>query len=403
MEDPAARLGYMITKTLRPEPIPFDGKVIILGSPQVYEILFGMDPDFRELFKVKAEFDITMDRNEDNIGLYASFVCGLCQREGLLHLGPSALAAIIEHSSRIANDQHKLSTQFALVADIIREANFYAVREGSEALEGRHIQMAVDEKVYRSNMIQKKIEEMIGQGTILIDVAGKKVGQANGLAVLATGDYAFGRPSRITATVGVGREGIIDIERESELSGTVHTKGVMIISGFLHARYAVDVPLSLSARLVFEQSYSGVEGDSASSTELYALLSALSGVPVRQNIAVTGSVNQWGEVQAIGGVNQKIEGYYEICKVIGLTGEQGCMIPESNVRNLMLKEELVEAIRAGKFHIWPIKTIDQGIEVLTGRDAGQRMEDGSYPGGTINALVQERMMNMAEAIKEYNP
>lgn len=403
MEDPATRLGYLVTKTLRPEPIPFTGKIIIVGTPQVYGILFGLDPDFRELFKVKADFDVTMERTKENIDLFTSFVCALCRKEGLLHLTPSALAAAIEHSSRQADDQNKLSTQFALIADLIREANFYAVQEGAEALEGRHVRWAVEEKVYRSNMIQKKIEEMIGRGTILIDVAGKKVGQANGLAVLATGDYAFGRPSRITATVGVGREGIIDIERQAQLSGTSHTKGVLIVSGFLNARYAVDVPLSLSARLVFEQSYSGVDGDSASSTELYALLSALSEVPLRQDIAVTGSVNQWGEVQAIGGVNQKVEGYYEVCKTIGLTGEQGCMIPESNVRNLMLKEEVVEAVRQGIFHIWAVRTIDEGIEVLTGQEAGRRREDGTYPEGTINALVQKRLLSMAETIKEYHP
>jgi predicted ATP-dependent protease len=252
-------------------------------------------------------------------------------------------------------------------------------------------------------MIQEKIVEMIHDGTLLIDVAGSKVGQVNGLAVLSTGDYSFGRPSRITATVGVGREGIIDIERQAQLSGTSHTKGVLIVSGLINSRYAIDAPLSLSARLVFEQSYSGVDGDSASSTELYALLSALSEVPVKQYIAVTGSVNQRGEVQAIGGVNEKVEGYFEVCKLVGLTGEQGVMIPKSNVRNLMLKEEVVEAIREGRFHIWPVATIDEGIEVLTGVEAGVRNEDGSYPPGTINAMVQERLLRMAERIKEYHP
>ena len=403
MEDPLARMGYMVTKTLRPEPIPFEGKVIILGSPQVYQILHGLDPDFRDLFKVKAEFDTTMERTDENLGLFASFVCGLCRREDLLDLEPSALAALVEHSSRIAGDQGKLTTQFAQVADVVREANHYAAEDGSNVLDGAHIRRAIEEKVYRSNMIQEKIVEMIGDGTLLIDVAGTKAGQVNGLAVLSTGDYAFGRPSRITATVGVGREGIIDIERQAQLSGTSHTKGVLIISGLLNARYAVDVPLSLSARLVFEQSYSGVDGDSASSTELYALLSALSEVPIKQYISVTGSVNQWGEVQAIGGVNEKVEGYFEVCKIIGLTGEQGVMIPRSNVRNLMLREEVVEAIREGQFHIWPVATIDEGIEVLTGVEAGVRNDDGRYPEGTINHLVQERLLRMAEAIKEYHP
>ena len=403
MEDPVARMGYMVTKTLRPEPIPFDGKVIIIGSPQVYQILYTMDPDFRELFKVKAEFETTMERTKENLDLFASFVCALCRRENLHDLDSSALAALVEHSSRIAGDQNKLTTQFAKVADVIREANYYADLDGVKVLNGGHIRRAIEERVYRSNMIQEKIVEMIHDGTLLIDVAGSKVGQVNGLAVLSTGDYSFGRPSRITATVGVGREGIIDIERQAQLSGTSHTKGVLIVSGLINSRYAIDAPLSLSARLVFEQSYSGVDGDSASSTELYALLSALSEVPVKQYIAVTGSVNQRGEVQAIGGVNEKVEGYFEVCKLVGLTGEQGVMIPKSNVRNLMLKEEVVEAIREGRFHIWPVATIDEGIEVLTGVEAGVRNEDGSYPPGTINAMVQERLLRMAERIKEYHP
>jgi len=252
-------------------------------------------------------------------------------------------------------------------------------------------------------MIQKKIEESVTKGQYLIDITGAKVGQINGLAVFSVGDYAFGRPSRITATVGIGREGIVDIERLSQMGGATHTKGVLILSGFLHERYARTVPLSLSARLVFEQSYSGVDGDSASSTELYAILSALSGVPIRQNIAVTGSVNQKGEVQAIGGVNQKFEGYYEKCKALGLTGEHGCMIPFSNVQNLMLKEEVVKAIKEGKFHIWPVKTIDEGIEVLTSRPAGAMKEDGTFEEGSINDLVQKRLQAMAEAVKAFHP
>jgi predicted ATP-dependent protease len=321
----------------------------------------------------------------------------------LLHLDATALAAVIEHSSRLADDQEKLSTEFALIADIIREASFYAKEDGSPIITRDHIRKQLEEKEYRSNMIQKKIEELIARGTFIIDVAGRKIGQVNGLAVLEIGDYAFGRPTRITASVGVGREGVIDLERLAQLGGATHTKGVLIISGFLNDRYALDAPLSLSARLVFEQSYSGVDGDSASSTELYALLSELAEVPIRQNIAVTGSVSQKGEVQAIGGVNQKIEGYYEVCKAIGLTGEQGCMIPLSNVRNLALKEEVVNAIRDGQFHVWPVRTIDEGIEVLTGVAAGERQEDGTYDRGTINDRVQQRLAAMAVAVKEYHP
>ncbi|MDW5564184.1 MAG: ATP-binding protein [Methanomassiliicoccus sp.] len=403
LEDPVARLGYIITKTLRPEPIPFTAKVVLIGNPQTYGILFALDPDFKKLFKVKAEFDTTMDRTPENVERYTKFVCGLVQREGLLHLDPTALAAVVEQSSRLADDQRKLSTEFAMIADMIREASFYAQEEGVDHITRDHIRKQVEEKDYRSNMIQGKIQEMIAEGTILIDVDGKRSGQLNGLAVLGVGDFAFGRPSRITASVGVGREGIIDIERLASMGGATHTKGVLIISGLLHDRYAIDAPLSLSARVVFEQSYSGVDGDSASSTELYALLSELSGVPIRQNIAVTGSVNQKGEVQAIGGVNYKIEGFFETCKLVGLTGEQGCMIPRSNVHNLMLKEEVVQAIKEGKFHIWPVSTIDEGIEVLTGVPAGRRNEDGTYPAGTINALAQRRLYEMAQAVKEFHP
>lgn len=403
LEDAVSRVGYMVTKTLRPEPIPFDAKIVLIGNPQVYSILYSLDNDFKELFKVKADFDTSMDRTPENIESYAAFVCALVEKEDLLHLDPTALAALIEHSSRMAEDQGKLSTQFANVADIIREASFYAREEGSPNITKKHILMQLEEKNYRSNMIQKKLEELVAKGIYLIDIEGSKVGQVNGLAVLGVGDFAFGRPSRITASVGVGREGIVDIERQAQMGGATHTKGVLILNGFLNERYAREFPLSLSARLVFEQSYSGVDGDSASSTELYALLSALSRVPIRQNVAVTGSVNQKGEVQAIGGVNEKVEGYYETCKAIGLTGEQGCMIPRSNVQNLMLKEEVVEAIKEGKFHIWPVATIDEGIEVLTGVRAGHLQEDGTYEEGTINDLVSKRLKEMAEAVKTYRP
>jgi len=401
IEDPTESMGLMITRSLRPEPIPFNAKVIIVGDPQVYQILYTRDMEFKELFKVKADFDTTMDRNEDNVKKYAAFMCTLCNKEELLHLDPSGISAVVEYSSRLAADQEKLSTQFAEVADIIREASFYAKAQGSEYTTKKHINMALEERVYRSNLIEKKIDEMIERGTILIDTDGERVGQVNGLAVLSLGDYGFGKPNRITASIGVGKEGIIDIEREAQMGGPTHTKGVLILSGYMNGKYARKKPLSLTARLVFEQSYSGVDGDSASSTELYAMLSALSGAPIRQYIAVTGSVNQKGDVQAIGGVNQKIEGFYEVCKVKGLNGNQGVMIPHSNAKNLMLKEEVVEAIRDGKFHIWPVETIDEGIEVLTGMKAGQRKPDGTYDDDTINHFVQRRLDEMAELIKEF--
>ncbi len=401
IEESTARLGFMLTGTLNPEPIPFKCKVIIVGDPQVYQILFTRDREFKELFKVKADFDITMEKNEENIHQYAQFICTLCHKESLLHLESEGIAAIIEYSSRLAADQSKLSTEFASVSDIIREANFYANEEKAKLIGRYHINKALEERIYRSNLIEKKIEEMIEKNVIMIDTIGEKVGQVNGLAVLGLGDYGFGKPSRITASVGVGREGIIDIERESQMGGQTHTKGVLILSGYLNGKYAKEKPLSLTARLAFEQSYSGVDGDSASSTELYAMLSALSGKPIRQYIAVTGSVNQKGEIQAIGGVNEKVEGFYEVCKAKGLTGKEGCMIPQSNVRNLMLKEEVIEAIKEGRFHIWPVTTIDEGIEVLTGVKAGNIQPNGSYPKGTIHKLVQDRLDNMAELIKEF--
>jgi len=401
IEEITERLGFLTTKILRPEPLPFHMKVILIGNPQLYYVLYRLDRDFKELFKVKADFDTTMDRNEENVGNYASFICTICRKESLKHLDPTGIAAIVEYSSRLAADQKKLSTRFAEVADIIREASFYTEEEGAKYISKRYVDRALEERVYRSNLMQTKIEEMISRGILLIDTEGEKVGQVNGLAVLALGDYGFGKPNRMTATVGVGREGIIDIEREAKTGGPIHTKGVMILSGYLNGRYAHEKPLSLSSRLVFEQSYSGVEGDSASSAELYAILSALSGKPIKQYLAVTGSVNQKGEVQAIGGVNEKIEGFYEVCKAKGLNGKQGVVIPASNVENLMLKEEVVETIRSGTFHVYPVRTIDEGIEILTGVKAGERRVDGTYEEGTINHFVQKRLMEMAERIKEY--
>jgi predicted ATP-dependent protease len=316
-------------------------------------------------------------------------------------LDSGGLAKLIEYSSRIVEDQYKLSTQFSAIADIIREANYYAEQDNSEFITAVHINKAIEERIYRSKLIQEKIQEMIARGFFLIDTKEAKVGQVNGLSVMGLGDFAFGTPSRVTASIGLGREGVIDIEREAKMGGPIHTKGVLILSGYINDKYARDKPLSLSARLVFEQSYEGVEGDSASSTELYSILSALGGLPVRQNIAVTGSVNQKGEVQAIGGVNEKIEGFYEVAKAKGLTGEQGVMIPESNVQNLMLKEEVLDAVRAGKFSIYSVKNIDEGIEVLTGAKAGQRRANGSFEEGTVNYLVDKQLRDMAEKLKEY--
>ncbi len=402
VEEPAERMGFISTKGIKPEPIPLFLKVIIIGTPEINQILYTMDPDFQELFKVRADFDTTMDRTDENVHNYASFICGLCEENNYRHMDKSAVAKIIEFGSRLAEDQGKLTTRFSTIADIIAEASYYAEQDHAEFIMDRHVKKALDERIYRSNLIQEKIQEYITKGVFLIDIEGKKAGQVNGLAVIGLGDIAFGRPDRVTASIGIGRGNIIDIEREAAMGGPIHTKGVLILSGFLNERYARDKPLALSARLVFEQSYQGVEGDSASSTELYALLSAISGIPINQAIAVTGSVNQKGEVQAIGGVNEKIEGYFEICRAKGLTGEQGVMIPTSNIQNLMLKDEIIEAARAGNFAIYPVSTIDEGIEVLTGMKAGKRKEDGSFEEGSVNYLVDLRLKVMAETMKEYH-
>ncbi len=402
IEEPGERLGFISTKGIKPEPIPLSLKVVLIGTPPIHQILYTQDPDFSELFKVKADFDTSMDRTEKNIRKYASFICTLCQEYQLKHLDPSAIARVIEYGSRLADDQKKLSTRFSYISDIIREASYYATLEKAEYTTGDHIEKAIEKKIYRSNLIQEKIQEFIQKGIYLIDTTGSAVGQVNGLSVLSLGDLEFGRPSRVTASIGVGRGGIIDIEREAALGGPTHTKGVLILSGYLNNKYARDKPLSLSARLVFEQSYGGVDGDSASSTELYSILSALADLPIQQSIAVTGSVNQKGEVQAIGGVNEKIEGYFEICKARGLTGDQGVMIPASNVQNLMLKEEVVQAAQQGKFAIFPVRTIDEGIEVLTGVKAGERKPDGTFDPGTINARIDQRLREMAETMKEYH-
>jgi len=401
--EPEERYGFLSVKTLKPQPIPLTTKVILIGSPYLYQMMFELDPDFRELFKIKAEFDTVMDRTESKVMQYAAWVCALCEKEKLKHLDGTGIGKLVEFSSRIVEDQYKLSTQFAYVADVIREANFYATQDNSDFITGGHIKKAIEEKVYRSKLIQEKIQEMIKRGFFLIDTVQEKVGQVNGLSVMGMGDFAFGNPSRVTASIGVGREGVIDIEREAKMGGPIHTKGVLILSGYLNDKYIRDKPLSLSARLVFEQNYEGVEGDSASSTELYSILSALSGRPIKQNIAVTGSVNQKGEVQAIGGVNEKIEGFFEVCKLQGLTGQQGVMIPESNVQNLMLKEEVLEAVKAGKFNIYSVKTIDEGIEFLTRTKAGELQANGTFEEGTINYLVNKQLTEMADKLKDYPP
>ena len=396
IEELAERLGYMTTRWLTPEAIPWNVKVVLIGEPYLYYRLYELDPDFRDLFKVKADFDTVMERNAENMKYYGAFVCSLCQEEGLKHLDKHAMAKVVEHSSRLASDQGKLSTRFGDISDIVREASFYASEEKAPLVNVSHIKEAIEQRFTRSSLMLEKIRELISAGIIKIDIDGSRVGQVNGLSIIDMGDIMFGRPNKITASIGLGREGLIDIEREAKLGGPIHTKAVLILSGYLAHQYAQDKPLSLSARLVFEQSYTGIEGDSASCAELYALLSGLSGVPIRQGIAVTGSVNQKGEVQAIGGVNEKIEGFFGVCKEQGFNGEQGVMIPASNVRNLVLNDEVVDAVKNGYFKIWGVSTIDEGIEILTGKKAGRRKADGSFEKGTINQLVDAQLRALTE-------
>jgi len=400
IEEIGERLGYS-TKSLRPEPIPLDIKIILLGEPTIYQLLLQLDKQFNELFKVKGDFDIQMPRTDGHIAEYISFVCTLCNTEKLLHLDRNALARIVEHASRMSNDQEKLSTRFGDMSDVIREASYYAGQDKAGYMTAKHVEKAIEERFYRTSLLNDRIQEMIARDQIKIDVTGEKVGQVNGLSVLNLGDITIGQPSRITASVSLGRDGVINIEREAELSGPIHTKGVLILSGYLAQIFAQEKPLNLSAKLVFEQNYSGVEGDSASSTELYALLSAISGLPIKQGIAVTGSVNQRGEVQVIGGVNEKIEGFFEVCREKGLSGDQGVIIPRGNAANLMLKKPILEAVQDGKFHVWAISTIGEGIEILTGIKAGERLDDGLFEPDTVYARVDAQLIEFAERMLEF--
>jgi predicted ATP-dependent protease len=399
IEEPATFFGWIPPQGLRPEPIATDVKVIMIGDPFLYHYLSTADPDFRETFKVKADFDFEIDRTKDNIVAYACFIGACCQREGLHHFDSSGVARVVEYGARIVEDQEKLSTRFSDLVDLLIESSYWATKEEKELVSGEHVEKAIGERVFRLNSVEERIREMIDKGTLLIDVEGAVVGQVNGLAIYQMGDFSFGKPSRITAKTFMGRTGIMNIEREAKLSGRTHDKGVLILNGYLGAKYAQDRPLSLSISLCFEQSYEGVDGDSASSTELYAILSSLSGVPIRQGIAVTGSVNQNGEVQAIGGINRKIEGFFDVCRLKGLTGEQGVLVPRSNLRNLMLRSDVVDAVREGKFHIHAVTTIDEGTEVLTGVPAGQRDAEGSYPESSINGRVEKRLKDYAKKMR----
>jgi lon-related putative ATP-dependent protease len=386
---------------MKPEPIETKVNVVMIGDNYIYHLLYNLDDDFKKVFKVKAEFDSVMTKDDQSIYEYACFIRKICDENQLLSFDRSGVGAVVEFGVRVAGNQKKLSTRFTVIADLITEASYWAKNADSKIVKREHVEKALEEWIKRVGLPEDKIQEMIEEGTIMIDTEGQVVGQINGLSVYSLGEYAFGKPTRITARTSMGRGGVINIEREADLSGPTHNKGVLILGGYLRGKYAQDKPLTISASICFEQSYSGVEGDSASSTEVYAILSSLSGLPLKQDIAVTGSVNQKGEIQPIGGVNEKVEGFYSVCKAKGLIGSQGVLIPHQNVPDLMLKTEVVEAVKAGKFRIYPVKTIDQGIEILSGVKAGERKEDGVFEEGSVNYLVDKQLKHYAEAWKSF--
>ena len=389
------------TTALKPEPVELNVKVILIGDRDLYELLYEYEEDFRKIFKVRVEFDEEMPLSDGVIEEYAGRLRGLSEKENLFPFDRGAFAAILEYGVRKAGRRNKVTARFVDIADLAREAHYTAAAAGENVVRAAHVRSAIASKMERHNLVETRIREMIEEGTLLVDLTGTCVGQVNGLSVLEIGGYAFGKPVRITASAALGKAGLINIEREANLSGRFHDKGVHIIAGYLRSCFAKDKPLSLAASICFEQSYSGVDGDSASSTEIYALLSALSELPLRQDIAVTGSMNQRGDIQAIGGVNEKIEGFFDTCRIEGLTGTQGVMIPAANVEDLMLREDVLEAVKSGKFHIWPIGRVEQGVELLTGIRAGQRNGDGGFEKGTVFALVDQRLREMANTMKEF--
>ena len=402
IEQPMEAAGLMSTQTLDPVPIPIDVRVVLFGDRQLYYLLADNDPDFRGLFKVQADFDDSIERTSENDKAYARVIASIVAEHKLRPVDAGGVGRIIEEGARLADDREKLSIEIGRISDIVREADYWAGVAKRAVIGRSDVARAVDEHIQRSDRIRDRQQETIDRRIVLVDTEGAKIGQINGLSVLQLGDFAFGRPSRITARVRMGQGRVVDIEREVKLGGPLHSKGVMILWGFLAGRFAQDVPLAMAASLVFEQSYGGVDGDSASSAELYALLSALSEVPIKQGFAVTGSVNQWGEVQAIGGANEKIEGFFDVCKARKLTGEQGVLVPASNVQHLMLREDVVEACAEGKFTIHPVSTIDRGIEILTGIKAGERGADGQFPPGTINRLVEDKLHAFAELGRRFS-
>jgi lon-related putative ATP-dependent protease len=402
IEDLSEMYGFITTKTLKPEPIPLNLKLVITGDPYIYELLYIYDDRFKQMFKIKAHLDDMTDRTKKRIRECLCCMARFCDEEGLKHVDRTGIARVLEYSMEVAGSRDKMTLKLGTIADVIREANYWAVQDKRRHIRATHVEKAIEKKIYRSNLVEERIQEMIKKDIFWIETDGQKVGQINGLAILQTGDHMFGKPGRITANVSMGKDGIMTIERESRLSGNIHTKGVIILSSYLREHFAHNKPLALTASLCFEQTYGMVDGDSASSTELFALLSAIANVPIFQGIAVTGSVSQKGEIQPIGGVTRKIEGFFDICKHKRLTGEQGVIIPAKNTRELMLRKDVVEAVKRGKFHVYPIKTIEQGIEILTGMKAGKRRKDGTYSKGTLYRLVDDRLKDLAEKARAFS-
>lgn len=402
IEDLGELYGLFSTRTIRPEPIPLNIKIVLTGDPYLFELLHLYDDRFGKLFKVKAHMKDRIERKDEMMLQYARMAGDLCRGKGLRHLDRSGVARLMEYSMEKTEDRDKLTLELGDISDLIHEADYFAALDQAQFIQRSHVEKAIEKRIFRSNLYEEQIRELAEKNILWIETEGSKVGQINGLSILMTGDYEFGKPNRITATVSVGREGVVALERESKLSGNIHTKGVMILTSFIKERFAHNKPLSLSATFCFEQSYGMVEGDSASSTELYSLLSALSGVPIFQGIAVTGSVSQKGEIQPVGGVTRKVEAFFDLCRHKGLDGRQGVIIPEKNVRNLMLKRDVVEAVKQGLFHVWPIERVEEGITILTGMEAGERHPDGTYPAGTLFRKVDERLVELAEIVKKFS-
>jgi lon-related putative ATP-dependent protease len=394
-----AELYGISTGSLKVEPIPVSLKIIMLGSPWLYYLLYYYDEDFRDIFKVKSDFDTQTKGSIDEKMRYANFIGATVKKDGLLPFDRNAVANVVNHAVRLVGKQNKLSLRFSELSDLVRESSYWATQAGCSVVTAEHVEKALEEKVYRANLIDERIQELFNEGTLMVDVSGSVVAQVNGLSVYDIGDFSFGKPSRITSRVYLGKAGVIDIEREAKLSGRIYNKGVLILSGYIGGTYAQDKTLSVSATLAFEQSYGEVEGDSASAAEAVALISGIAEAPVMQNFAITGSINQKGEIQPIGGVNEKIEGFFAVCKNRGLTGDQGVIIPELNKKNLMVKKEVVDAVTDGKFHIFAIKTVNEALEILTGLPAGERTKDGMWPEGSINFLVDKRLKEMSKKLK----